>query len=148
MNFYPQSLTVLKILRHNKLTTRRKFTIAQWFAIATLLCGYHFLGNGRNTVSRVLFRKRELAEFGSKLDEFCEKLGEFALAHKYRLKGTHWVLCPELREAQKTHWVWCLIGCTPGGSFNRTLLRRVLRRFFTSRCFLEGFLEGPCKGFQ
>ena len=28
------------------------------------------------------------------------------------------------------------------GSCNRTLLRRVLRRFSTSRCFLEEFLEG------
>ena len=27
-------------------------------------------------------------------------------------------------------------------------LRRVLRRFFNSKCFLEGFLEGACKGFQ
>ena len=26
------------------------------------------------------------------------------------------------------------------------LLRRVLRRFFNSKCFLEGFLEGACKG--
>ena len=34
-----------------------------------------------------------------------------------------------------------LIGRTPRGSCNRTLLRRVLRRFFTSRRFLEGFLE-------
>ena len=34
------------------------------------------------------------------------------------------------------------IGRTPRGSCNRTLLRRVLRRFSTSRCFLEGFLEG------
>ena len=41
-----------------------------------------FLGNGRNTVSRVLFRKRELTEFCGKLGEFCKKLGEFALAHK------------------------------------------------------------------
>ena len=40
------------------------------------------LGNGRNTVSRVLFRRRELTEFRGKLGEFCEKLGEFALAHK------------------------------------------------------------------
>ena len=40
------------------------------------------LGNGRNTVSRVLFRRRELTEFWGKLGEFCEKLGEFALAHK------------------------------------------------------------------
>ena len=40
------------------------------------------LGNGRNTVSRVLFRRRELTEFYGKLGEFCEKLGEFALMHK------------------------------------------------------------------
>ena len=25
-------------------------------------------------------------------------------------------------------------------------LRRVLRRFFNSKCFLEGFLESACKG--
>ena len=36
------------------------------------------LGNGRTTVSRVLFRKRDLTEFCSKLGEFCEKLSEFA----------------------------------------------------------------------
>ena len=40
------------------------------------------------------------------------------------------------------------VGCTPRGSCNRTLLRRVLRRFSNSKCFLEGFLEGACKGFQ
>ena len=40
------------------------------------------LGNGRNTVSRVLFRRRELTEFYGKLGEFCEKVGEFTLAHK------------------------------------------------------------------
>ena len=39
------------------------------------------------------------------------------------------------------------IGCTRRGSCNRTLLRRVLRRFSKSKCFLEGFLEGACKGF-
>ena len=40
------------------------------------------------------------------------------------------------------------IGRTPRGLCNRTLLRRVLRRFFTSSCFLEGFLEGTCEGCQ
>ena len=34
------------------------------------------------------------------------------------------------------------LGRTPRGSCNRTLLRRVLRRFSNSKCFLEGFLEG------
>ena len=43
---------------------------------------FQLIGNGRNTVSRVLFRKRELSEFCGKLGEFCEKPGEFALAHK------------------------------------------------------------------
>ena len=38
---------------------------------------------------------------------------------------------------------------TPRGSCNNTLLRRVLRRFSSSRCFLEGFLEGAgFKGFS
>ena len=47
-----------------------------------------FLGNGRNTVSRVvLFRKRELTEFCGKLGEFCEKLGEFASAHQLQTAG-------------------------------------------------------------
>ena len=40
------------------------------------------LGIGRNTVSRVLFQRRELTEFCGKLGEFCQKLGEFAFAHK------------------------------------------------------------------
>ena len=33
------------------------------------------LGNGRNTVSRVVFLRRELTEF-------CKKLGELAVTHK------------------------------------------------------------------
>ena len=44
------------------------------------------VGNGRN--SRALFQKRELTEFWGKLCEFGEKLGEFALAYKDRLRGT------------------------------------------------------------
>ena len=40
------------------------------------------------------------------------------------------------------------VGCTPRGSCNNTLLRRVLRRFSNSKCFLEWFLEGACKDFQ
>ena len=40
------------------------------------------------------------------------------------------------------------IGRTPRGSCNRTLLRRVLRRFSNSKRFLEGFLEGACRGFS
>ena len=40
------------------------------------------------------------------------------------------------------------LGCTPRGLCNRTLLRRVLRRFFNNKCFLESFFEGACKGFQ
>ena len=36
----------------------------------------------KNTVSRAEFRKRELTEILGKLGEFCDKLGEFALAYK------------------------------------------------------------------
>ena len=39
---------------------------------------------------------------------------------------------------------WPCVGCTPRGSYNNTLLRRVRRRFSNSKCFLEGFLEGAC----
>ena len=42
----------------------------------------YYLGNGRNTVSRVLFWRRELTEFYGKLGEFGGKLGEFAFAHE------------------------------------------------------------------
>ena len=46
-----------------------------------------FWGNGRSTASRVLFKGEKdslnLTEFYGKLVEFCEKLGEFALAHKF-----------------------------------------------------------------
>ena len=52
-----------------------------------------------------------------------------------------------IRDTDARNQKKCL-GCTPRGSCNNTLLRRLLRRFFTSRCFLEGFLEGTCKGFQ
>ena len=53
---------------------------------------HYVVGNGRNTVSRVLFGGEnslsltefcgKLGEFCEELGEFCEKLGEFALAHK------------------------------------------------------------------
>ena len=79
--------------------------------------------NGRNTVSRVLFRKRELTEFCGKLGEFWEKLGEFALAREklgefalarsYGLKGAHWVRSLELSEPRITHWARCLKPCSP-----------------------------------
>ena len=36
-----------------------------------------------------LYKRPGLTEFGAKLGEFCEKLGEFAFAHNNRLRGTH-----------------------------------------------------------
>ena len=45
-----------------------------------------------------------------------------------------------------------IVGCTPRGSCNNTLLRRVfrrvLRRFSNNKRFSEGFLEGTCMGFS
>ena len=51
---------------------------------------------------------------------------------------------PEIARCLR-HFCWdagLSIGCTPRGSCNRTLLRRVLRRLSNSKCFLEPFLEG------
>ena len=58
---------------------------------------------------------------------------------------------PENIRTQKfgfVHFSRAWVGCTPRGSCNNRLLRRVLRRFFKSKCFLEGFLEGASMGFQ
>ena len=51
-----------------------------WLYFVVVAESLRIIGNGRNTVPRVLFQKRELTEFCSKISEFCEKLGEFALA--------------------------------------------------------------------
>ena len=34
------------------------------------------------------------------------------------------------------------------GSCNNTLLRRVVKRFFQMKCFLQGFLDGALQEFQ
>ena len=38
--------------------------------------------------------------------------------------------------------------CTKGAMQQHATLRRVLRRFSSNKCFLEGFLEGACEGLQ
>ena len=60
------------------------YTTASMLAQSVLCisCTSLIVGNRQNTVSRVLFRMRELTEFCGKRGEFCENLGEFALAHK------------------------------------------------------------------
>ena len=93
--------------------------------------GYHWLGNqrhtleglgnGRNTVSRVLFRKREFTEFWGKLGEFCTKLGEFGTKTRWVRFGTQLIgweeltefRSPELSEPQKKNWVRCLKPFSP-----------------------------------
>ena len=60
----------------------KAFKVFSWPAPSAEMCR-GILGNGRNTVSRVLFRKREFTEFCSNFGEFGEELGEFAFAHKY-----------------------------------------------------------------
>ena len=60
------------------------------------------LGNGRNTVSRVLFQKRELTEFCGRFGEFCEKLDGFALVHKKQAERNS-LSADQLGEGQKTH---------------------------------------------
>ena len=76
------------------------------------------LGNGRNTVSRVLFRRRELTEphwvLGQTQTVSSAKNSVSSLLHtNSRLRGTHWVLSQEVGEGQRTHWVWCSNPCSP-----------------------------------
>ena len=61
------------------------------------MCLHGKFGNGRNIVSRVLFRKSELTEFYGKLGEFCEELGEFAFAHKYKIERNSLSSLPRTR---------------------------------------------------
>ena len=60
------------------------------------------LGNGRTTVSRVLFEEKSLSltEFWGKLGEFCEKLGEFALSHKQQAERNSLSSLPGARGGQ------------------------------------------------
>ena len=88
------------------------------------------LGNRRNTVSRVLFRKRELNGFCGKwlLGELCEKNSVSSLCcTNKRLRGTHWVLSPEPGEDQKAHWARCLKPCSP--------------KPYSARCFLKRYFH-------
>ena len=55
---------------------------------ATPTAENHVIGNRRTTVSRVLFRKRELTEFCGKLSEFCDNLGEFGLVQNRQLHAS------------------------------------------------------------
>ena len=45
----------------------------------------HNLGNGRNAVSRVLFRKRELTEFCSKLGELCGRKRKSSVSSLFKI---------------------------------------------------------------
>ena len=109
----------------------------------------YLIGNGRNTVSRVLFRKRELTEFGSRLSEFWKKNSVTSLGHtSYRLRGTHWALSPELDEDQKlkvfflqhknriakSQWPrWPQAGSQPFRCRNRKIFRFALPQLIASR---------------
>ena len=72
------------------------------------------MGNGRNTVSRVLFRRRELTEFCGKLGEFCEKLGELCVRTQIISRKELTEFAPRNSVSpEKTHWVWCLKPYSP-----------------------------------
>ena len=58
------------------------------------------IGNGRTTVLRIVFRKRELTEFCAKFGEFCGKLGDFALAHKYKVEMNSLSSLPRTQRTQ------------------------------------------------
>ena len=56
-----------------------------------------------NTVSRVLFRKRELIEFAPNSVSSAKNLVRLRWHTYDRLKGTHEFSPPEFGEGQKTH---------------------------------------------
>ena len=63
------------------------------------------LGNGRNTVSRVLFQKRDLTDFWANSVSSTKKNSASSPWHtNNRLRGTHWVELSWTRWGQKTHW--------------------------------------------
>ena len=71
---------------------------------------------GRHTVSRVLFRRRELTEphwVWGQTRWVLRETRRVRLHTNNRLRGTHWVLSPELGEGKKTHRVRCLNSCSP-----------------------------------
>ena len=71
-----------------------------------------------------------------KYRRYAKRLRTQSLAEAISLTSKSWEKIPQVDLGSAN------IGCTPKGSCNRTLLRRVLRRFSNSKCFLEGFLEG------
>ena len=109
-----------------------------------------FLGNGRNTVSRVLFRRRELTEPHWVLGQT-----------RWVLRKTRWVRVytqiigwKELTELaprnsvspEKTHWVRCLKPCSPkpySARFRFLALSHTFSHFFTLfQSFSEFLLQG------
>ena len=82
-----------------------------------------YMGNGRSTVSRVLFQRRELTEFCGKLGEFCGKLGEFCKTRWVRF-GTETIGWEELTEFSPRNSVRAK-KLTKFGVWNRALRNRV-----------------------
>ena len=78
---FPKGPSRTKKTTESEFGTGSKFRDGDQKTLRRVL-GKCLLGNGRNTVSRVLFRKKKLTEFCAELGEFWEKLGEFALAYK------------------------------------------------------------------
>ena len=135
---------------------------------------FFFFGNGPNTVSGSTVSNTELSEIfgahwvpGSGLSEslsacyLCAKASSPSFSRNSLSLPPNSVRLSEISPPKQNSKQYSAhfpmspsalklapLGCTPRGSCNRTLLRRVLRRFSNSKCFLEGFLEGAFKGFQ
>ena len=71
------------------------------------------LGNGRNTVSRVLFREENSLSFTTNSVSSAKSSVSSLWHTNNRLRGTDWVLFSEVGEGQKTHWVRCLKPYSP-----------------------------------
>ena len=118
------------------LVCRHRFRIPEFGGISALVAHEvrHRIGNGRNTVSRVLFRRRELTEPQWVLGQTRWVLRKNSVSSLFffhtnnRLRETHWVRSPELSEPKKTHRVRCLKPYSPKPYSARFRQKGVLRR--------------------
>ena len=118
------------------------------------------IGNGRNIVSRVLFRKRELSySLSSAANSVSSaKNSVSSLWHtNKRLRGTHWALSPELSEGAKKltefgvwnralrNFIWPISNCISASVFSQDRAM-CLSRFLGRGCDEALFSEK--KGFS
>ena len=96
----------MRLLPHNNLGVSEKGSIEPSFSPLERFCRTGAkVGNGRNTVSRVLFRKKRThwasLSFGANSVSSARNSVSSLWRTNYRLRGTHWVPSPGTQWAPK-----------------------------------------------